>query len=140
MSKKKTGLLVAFGAIIGVAAAGLSYYLKYKSFSNDVDKDFHEYEDEEDDEDMNGEVSAVSSCESAGRTYITLNKSSEGTESSECTESSESTDSCDCGDSCECGESCDCNEAAPEESSEEPAMAPKTATATVKEETEGAGE
>ena len=28
MSKKKTGLLIALGAAIGAAAAGISYYLK----------------------------------------------------------------------------------------------------------------
>ena len=47
MSKKKTGLLIALGAAIGAAAAGISYYLKYKSFNDELDKDFHDYEDEE---------------------------------------------------------------------------------------------
>ena len=45
MSKKKTGLLIALGAAIGAAAAGISYYLKYKSFNDELDKDFHDYED-----------------------------------------------------------------------------------------------
>lgn len=38
MSKKKTGLLIALGAAIGAAAAGISYYLKYKSFNDDWTK------------------------------------------------------------------------------------------------------
>ena len=37
MSKKKTGLLIALGAAIGAAAAGISYYLKYKSFNDELD-------------------------------------------------------------------------------------------------------
>ena len=37
MAKKHTGLLIALGAALGAAAAGLSYYLKYKSF-NDINK------------------------------------------------------------------------------------------------------
>ena len=48
MSKKKSGLLIAFGAMLGGAvAAGISYYLKLKSFNDELDQDFHEYEDEE---------------------------------------------------------------------------------------------
>ncbi len=45
MSKKKSGLLIAFGAMLGGAvAAGISYYLKLKSFNDELDQDFHEYE------------------------------------------------------------------------------------------------
>ena len=47
MSKKKTGLLIAVGAALGAAAAGISYYLKYKSFNDEIDKDFHDYEEEQ---------------------------------------------------------------------------------------------
>lgn len=119
MSKKNTGLLIALGAIAGAAAAGISYYLKYKSFNEDVEKDFHEYEDEDNME----EESEVSSCDSSNRTYITLNKSCE------CTEA------CECGETCACEESCACEE---KEASEETTEA--CATATVKEETEGEAE
>lgn len=120
MSKKNTGLLIALGAIAGAAAAGISYYLKYKSFNEDVEKDFHEYEDEDNME----EESEVSSCDSSNRTYITLNKSCE------CSES------CECEDTCECEETCACEEKAKasDEASE------TCATATVKEETEGVAE
>lgn len=71
MSKKKTGLLIALGAAIGAAAAGISYYLKYKSFNDELDKDFHDYEDEET---PSGEAGkGIASCSTAReRTYITL--------------------------------------------------------------------
>ena len=59
MSKKKSGLLIAFGAMLGGAvAAGISYYLKLKSFNDELDQDFHEYEEEE---------------PAPERTYITIN-------------------------------------------------------------------
>ena len=59
MSKKKSGLLIAFGAMLGGAvAAGISYYLKLKSFNDELDQDFHEYEEEEN---------------APERTYITIN-------------------------------------------------------------------
>lgn len=70
MSKKKTGLLIALGAAIGAAAAGISYYLKYKSFNDELDKDFHDYEDEETSSGETGK--GTSSCDAAKeRTYIT---------------------------------------------------------------------
>ena len=70
MSKKKTGLLIALGAVLGAAAAGASYYFKYRSFSDELDQDFHDYEEDE----MSTEpCDCVASCsESANRTYISL--------------------------------------------------------------------
>lgn len=70
MSKKKTGLLIAVSAAIG-AAAGISYYLKYKSFHDELDKDFHDYEDEDSSLDE-AEVKDASGTDTNGRTYITL--------------------------------------------------------------------
>ena len=56
MSKKKSGLLIAFGAMLGGAvAAGISYYLKLKSFNDELDQDFHEYEEEDSPSDENEE-------------------------------------------------------------------------------------
>ncbi len=69
MSKKRTGLLIAAGAALGAAAAGISYYLKYKSFNDEIDKDFHDYEEEELAEAANDEPM---SCTDAKRTYISL--------------------------------------------------------------------
>lgn len=119
MSKKKTGLLIAFGAALGAAAAGLSYYLKYKSFNDDVDKDFHDYEEDETVEEKEEETMT---CTDTGRTYITL-------DSGKCK-------------SCEHEETCKETENIPEDCPEEDC--PKTketapaAAAIVEEDTEGA--
>ena len=111
MSKKNTGLLIAFGAALGAAAAGLSYYLKYKSFNKEVDEDFHDYEEDETADEENEE--AVT-CNDTGRTYITL-------DSGKCK-------------ACEKAEVCEetAAEVCPEEKEEAPAVA------TVEEDTEGA--
>ena len=74
MSKKKSGLLIAFGAMLGGAvAAGISYYLKLKSFNDELDQDFHEYEEEDSPSDEN-EEKAENAPE---RTYITINSGKE---------------------------------------------------------------
>jgi len=70
MSKKKTALLVAVSAAIG-AAAGISYYLRYKSFNDELDKDFHDYEDEDSSSDEE-KASDAAAEETSERTYITL--------------------------------------------------------------------
>lgn len=70
MSKKKTSMLIAFGAVLGAAAAGLSYYLKYKSFNDELDKDFHDYEEE--DTAPEEAKDAAPQADAKGRTYITL--------------------------------------------------------------------
>ena len=89
MSKKKTGLLIALGAALGAAAAGISYYLKYKSFNDELDEDFHDYEDDDSFE-AETEDKDLSSCESAGRTYITLDRGkSKSCEEEACPEESE---------------------------------------------------
>lgn len=70
MSKKKTSMLIALGALIGAAAAGLSYYLRYKSFNNELDKDFHDYEEEDTVSEKTGE--STPQADGRGRTYIIL--------------------------------------------------------------------
>lgn len=111
MSKKRTGLLIAVGAALGAAAAGISYYLKYKSFNDEIDKDFHDYEEEETEEVVKDEPV---SCADTKRTYITL-------DSNKCK-------------SCEEADTCD--EAVPAECPKTEEAAP--AAATVEEDTEGA--
>ncbi|MFR5601130.1 MAG: hypothetical protein ACLTKI_01635 [Lachnospiraceae bacterium] len=69
MAKKGFGKFVAFAAIAGATAAGISYFTKYKAFRKELQKDFHDFEDEdlfEDDED----VTPV-----PDRTYVALNSS-----------------------------------------------------------------
>lgn len=72
MSKKNTGLLIAFGAALGAAAACVSYYLKYKSFSDELDKDFHDYEDEDESASQEIEKETVPVSDSTKRNYITI--------------------------------------------------------------------
>lgn len=72
MSKKNTGLLIAFGAALGAAAACVSYYLKYKSFSDELDKDFHDYEDEDESGSQESEKETIPAPDSTKRNYITI--------------------------------------------------------------------
>ena len=46
---KKAGKILALAAVAGVAAAGISYFTKYRSFSKELDEDFRDFEEEEDD-------------------------------------------------------------------------------------------
>ena len=82
MSKKNhTGLLIALGAVLGAAAAGVSYYLKYKSFSDEIENDFHDYEEEAAEE----AVDETFSINDTNRTYISIdsNKSKTTDEAAE---------------------------------------------------------
>lgn len=72
MSKKKNSFLIAFGAALGAAAVGVSYYLKYKSFNKELDQDFHEYEDDEAAKEEEAEEETVPCSEASGRSYITI--------------------------------------------------------------------
>mgnify|MGYP000512359402 CR=1 FL=1 len=49
MAKKHFGKLLTLAAIVGAAAAGVSYVLQYKSFHKELDEDFHDFEDDFDD-------------------------------------------------------------------------------------------
>ena len=40
MSKKGWGKFVAFAAVAGAVAAGVSYVLQYKTYHNELEKDF----------------------------------------------------------------------------------------------------
>ena len=51
MAKKGFGKFVAFAAISGAVAAGVSYVLQYKIYHKELDKDFREFEEDEEDED-----------------------------------------------------------------------------------------
>ena len=46
MAKKHFGRFLTFAAIAGAAAAGISYFLQYKSFHKELDEDFHDFEDD----------------------------------------------------------------------------------------------
>ena len=69
MAKKSFGKFLALATLSGAVAAGVSYFLKYKSFKKELDKDFHDFEGD-DDEDFDGSL-PHESC-TPERTYVTL--------------------------------------------------------------------
>ncbi|MEG0369758.1 MAG: hypothetical protein RR593_07125 [Hungatella sp.] len=70
MAKKKFGKFVALATVSGLIAAGVSYFVKYKSFHDDLEKDFHDFEG--DDADFDGEL--PHETEVQNRTYVPLNE------------------------------------------------------------------
>lgn len=73
MAKKGFGKLVAFAAVAGAAAAGISYVLRYKTFHKELEKDFHEFEDDETAEPEEEQPS--DKTEQPDRNYIALHAS-----------------------------------------------------------------
>ena len=75
MAKKHFGKLLTLAAIVGAAAAGVSYVLQYKSFHKELDEDFHDFEDDFDDFDDAGdkEASKASDTAASERSYVSLN-------------------------------------------------------------------
>lgn len=67
MAKKHFGTFIAFAAAAGTVAAGISYFLRYRSFHDELDEDFHDFEDEFDDFEDAGEKKAA-----AQRSYVSL--------------------------------------------------------------------
>lgn len=43
MAKKGWGKFVAFAAVTGAVAAGVSYVLQYKTYHRELEKDFREF-------------------------------------------------------------------------------------------------
>lgn len=74
MAKKKIGRFVALATVTGVVAAGISYFLRYKSFHDELNDEFHEFEDEE----FDGELPHEN--EVSQRTYVSLNEKKENPE------------------------------------------------------------
>lgn len=74
MAKRGLGKFVAFAAISGAVAAGVSYVLQYKIYHKELDKDFREFEDEEDDEDDTVQEDTYDPRK-LNRNYISLNSS-----------------------------------------------------------------
>ena len=65
MAKKHFGKLLTLAAIVGAAAAGVSYVLQYKSFHKELDEDFHDFEDDFDDFDDAGDKEASKTSDAA---------------------------------------------------------------------------
>lgn len=72
MAKKHFGRFMALAAIAGTAAAGISYFLRYKSFHKELDEDFHDFED-----DFDEDLKEFGDAKDAGgvmpRNYVPLN-------------------------------------------------------------------
>lgn len=71
MAKKSFGKFLAFATVSGAVAAGISYFLKYKSFNKELDKDFHDFEGDKE-EDFDGSLPHES--EDPKRNYVTLSE------------------------------------------------------------------
>ena len=74
MSKKGWGKFVAFAAVAGAVAAGVSYVLQYKTYHNELEKDFREFEDNDEEADADASDRTIDSRK-ADRNYISLSSS-----------------------------------------------------------------
>lgn len=68
MAKKQFGKFITLAAVAGAAAAGISYFLRYKSFHKELDEEFHDFEDDFDCCEEAGDNSST-----ATRSYVSLN-------------------------------------------------------------------
>lgn len=71
MAKKNFGKFLALATITGAVAAGVSYFLKYRSFHAELEEDFHDFEDD----DFDGTLPHEG--ESAPRNYVSLGEKKE---------------------------------------------------------------
>lgn len=98
MAKKNFGRFLALAAISGAVAAGVSYFLKYSSFHKELDKEFHDFEGEDDDLQPH-------ETEAGKRNYVPLGEKKEESPAQEASQSlaaaasqAEDAKSQDCGD------------------------------------------
>lgn len=70
MAKKGVGKFIALASVAGAAAAGISYLTKYRSFHKELQKDFRDFEEEDDLFEDDEDVQPVKD-----RTYVSLNAS-----------------------------------------------------------------
>ncbi|MEG1576241.1 MAG: hypothetical protein RR242_01240 [Clostridium sp.] len=68
MAKKHFGKLITLVAIAGAATAGISYFLRYKSFHKELDEDFHDFEEDFDDHGCTEDTGNTKE-----RNYVSLN-------------------------------------------------------------------
>ena len=73
MAKKNLGKFLALTAISTAIAAGVSYFLKYRSFHAELDEDFHDFEG--DDDTFDGALPHEG--EAATRNYVPLGEKKE---------------------------------------------------------------
>lgn len=75
MAKKGWGKFVAFAAVTGAVAAGVSYVLQYKTYHKELEKDFREFEDSGDEDRLDGEEDRTIDSRKLDRNYISLTSS-----------------------------------------------------------------
>lgn len=78
MAKKQLGKFMAFTAIAGAAAAGISYILRYKSFHKELDEEFHDFEDDFDDDFNEFENEDTDSASRSYTAIKTIKETAEG--------------------------------------------------------------
>lgn len=67
MAKKHFGKFITLAAIAGTVAAGISYFLRYKSFHEELDEEFHDFES-----DLDATEQMDESNGTAARIYVSL--------------------------------------------------------------------
>lgn len=72
MAKKNLGKFLALATITGAVAAGISYFMKYRSFHAELEEDFHDFED---DDSFDGTLPHEG--EAASRNYVPLGEKKE---------------------------------------------------------------
>lgn len=82
MAKKNLGRFLALTAVSAAVAAGVSYFLKYRSFHAELDEDFHDFEG--DDDSFDG--SLPHEGEQAQRNYVPLGEKKEESPAKEAAE------------------------------------------------------
>lgn len=77
MAKKGFGKFMAFAAVAGAVAAGVSYVLRYKTYHKELEKDFREFEDGGTEPDGTGNDPSVHDVDAhkLDRSYISLSSS-----------------------------------------------------------------
>lgn len=72
MAKKGWGKFVAFAAVTGAVAAGVSYVLQYKTYHRELEKDFREFEDGGEDRTDEDGTDRTIDTRSLDRNYISF--------------------------------------------------------------------
>ena len=85
MAKKQFGKIAALAALAG-AAVGITYFLRYKSFHEELEEDFHDFEEDLDEFDEKEEENAPR------RNYVSLNQEKSEFPETELSESETSKD------------------------------------------------
>lgn len=87
MAKKNLGKFLALTAVSAAVAAGVSYFLKYRSFHAELDEDFHDFEGDDD----NSDSSLSGEGEAAKRNYVPLGEKKEESPAEEVLEAAKDT-------------------------------------------------